>query len=306
MSTASAAPVASAKTSPYVVQLKCANAVLNDDPIMVITVPISSLDHPELMPYRTLRQPVEHFRAGIFVAEGEKVVARLAASRLNILSVLITPEWFEQYRSMLDERAESIHVYIAEKSLLESIVGYNLHQGIMAIGKIPSPETLQSALARSPHPRLFAAVDGLTNSENLGVLVRNCAAFGVHALFVGENSSSPYLRRSVRNSMGTVFILPVVHCSSLVETLQLLSTRHQCEVIGAHPSAKEQSVFERDLSDDCCIVFGSEGSGISPAVLAACDALAAIPMERAVDSLNVASASAAVLYEVLRQRTQKG
>src|SRR5512143_2730753 len=95
--------------------------------IMVNTVPISSLDHPELTPYRTLRQPVEHFRAGIFVAEGEKVVARLIASRLNILSVLITPEWLVQYRSLLDERAESIRVFIAEKPLLESIVGYNLH-----------------------------------------------------------------------------------------------------------------------------------------------------------------------------------
>jgi tRNA G18 (ribose-2'-O)-methylase SpoU len=272
--------------------------------IMINTFPISSLDHPELAPYRTLRQPVEHFRAGIFVAEGEKVVARLIASHLTILSVLITPEWLAQYRQMLGERAESVRIFVAEKPLLESIVGYSLHQGIMAIGKIPEPETLDSALARSPHPRLFAAVDGLTNSENLGVLVRNCAAFGVQAIFVGENSSSPYLRRAVRNSMGTVFVLPVVHCTNLVETLRVLSKRHQCRIIGAHPSEKEKTIRDAEFSGDCCVVFGSEGTGISAAVLSECSALAAIPMERNVDSLNVASASAVVLYEVLRQRTQ--
>ncbi len=50
-------------------------------------------------------------------------------------------------------------------------------------------------------------MDGLTNAENIGLLVRNCAAFGVHALIVGETCSSPYLRRAVRNSMGTIFKL---------------------------------------------------------------------------------------------------
>ena len=53
------------------------------------------------------------------------------------------------------------------------------------------------------------AIDGLSNAENLGALVRNCAAFGVQALVVGETCSSPYLRRSVRNSMGAIFQLPV-------------------------------------------------------------------------------------------------
>lgn len=294
-------PVVSARTSPYVIAARFSRPDYTHNS-MISTIPISSLDHPELTPYRTLRQPVEHFRAGIFVAEGEKVVARLIASQLKILSVLITPEWLARYRQMLDGRAESIRVFVAEKSLLEQIVGYNLHQGIMAIGKIPVPETLTSALAQSPRPRLFVAVDGLTNAENLGVLVRNCTAFGVHAILVGENSSSPYLRRAVRNSMGTVFNLPVVHCENLVEALHTLSAHHHCSIVGAHPSATEHSIRQVDFSDDCCIVFGSEGAGLSAGVRTACTALAAIPMARNVDSLNVASASAVVLYEVIRQR----
>lgn len=269
---------------------------------MITTLSISSLEHQELKPYRTLRQPHEHFQYGIFVAEGEKVVHRLIESHLEILSVLITPEWLEHYQPLLNARAESIRAFVAEKSLLETIVGFNLHQGIMAVGKIPSPVDIESILAQSLRPWLFIAVDGLTNSENLGVLVRNCAAFGVQGIFVGETSSSPYLRRAVRNSMGAVFELSVVQCENLVEALKTLSMYHHCKIIATHPHADEQSIHQIDFSSDCCLVFGNEGNGISPQVLSACDMTVAIPMQRGVDSLNVASASAVFLYEVLRQR----
>jgi tRNA G18 (ribose-2'-O)-methylase SpoU len=146
-------------------------------------------------------------------------------------------------------------------------------------------------------------LDGLTNSENLGVLVRNCAAFGVQALLVGETSSSPYLRRAVRNSMGTVFKLPVVHCANLVDTLSVLRDREQFHILAAHPHAEQNILAETDFANSCCIVLGSEGEGISPTVLAACDAASMIPMQSGVDSLNVASASAVFLYEIFRQRT---
>ena len=193
---------------------------------MLTTHTITSLDKPELQPYRTLRRPLEHQRQGIFVAEGEKVARRLLESDLQVLSILLTPEWLTIFQPLLEAKHEKIETFVAEKTLVEQIVGYNLLQGIMAVGKIPQSVTLDNVLARAARPYFLAAVDGLTNSENLGVLVRNCAGFGVQALLVGETSSSPYLRRAVRNSMGTVFKLPVVHVTSLVETLNALRTRH--------------------------------------------------------------------------------
>lgn len=269
---------------------------------MVTILPIQSLEEPDLMPYRTLRQSVEHFQKGIFVAEGEKVVRRLLESPLEILSALVTPGWLSVYRELFSVRPEEISVYVGEKELLETIVGFNLHQGIMALGKIPVQDDLDSILHQTPLPRLFVAIDGLTNSENLGVLVRNCVAFGVQALLVGETSSSPYLRRAVRNSMGTIFKLPVVHTDNLVTSLHRLKQFYAFSLIAAHPHTEEQQVHGVDFSQSCCIVFGSEGSGISKQVLSPCDYTAAIPMQSNVDSLNVASASAVFLYEVWRQR----
>jgi tRNA G18 (ribose-2'-O)-methylase SpoU len=263
---------------------------------------IDTLDHPQLTPYLTLRRTAEHENNGIFVAEGEKVVARLLESGLAIHSFLVTPDWLEAYRDRLEALAATISVFVGDKSVLNSIVGFHLHQGIMAVAKIPEPQRVDNVIRTSQAPRLFVAVDGMTNSENLGVLVRNCAAFGVQALIVGETSSSPYLRRAVRNSMGSIFRLPVVSSPDLAATLRDLNKRFSVRVIGAHPHA-EHGIHDRSAcAGDCCLVFGSEGYGISAKVLSECTEAVAIPMERGVDSLNVSSASAVFLYEVMRQR----
>src|SRR5437899_2414657 len=156
---------------------------------------IASLDLPELAPYRTLKRPHEHETRGIFVAEGDKVVHRLLASAFRVESVLLPEKRLAEFAPALEKRPEDIAVYlVANKQVLEALVGFELFQGVMAVGRIPAPTSLEEALARSAPPRLFVAVDGLTSAENLGVLVRNCAAFGAQGLFVGETCASPFLR----------------------------------------------------------------------------------------------------------------
>jgi tRNA G18 (ribose-2'-O)-methylase SpoU len=262
---------------------------------------ISSLDLPELEPYRTMRQSQDHWHEGIFVAEGEKVVRRLLESSFTVVSVLLPEKWLREYEPLLRARPEDIPVFIAEKKLLESLTGFSMFQGLLAVGKIPERLTLDDVLERSPKPRLFAAVEGLTNAENLGALIRNCAAFGTHALIAGETSSSPFLRRAVRNSMGTIFQLPIVETPDLLNTLHALR-RHGIRCIAAHPHASGRILSQADFSGDCCILFGSEGFGISPALLEVCEEAVAVPMAPAVDSLNVAAAAAVFLYEASRQR----
>ena len=268
---------------------------------------ITSFDAPELRPYATMRRPVEHETQGIFVAEGEKVVRRLLESRFSVISVVFTERHFEEFRSLLEARPERITVYLADKKWLETLTGFSMFQGVLAVGKIPERISFEDLLRKSSAPRLFAAVDGLTNSENLGALVRNCVAFGVRALFVGETSSSPFLRRAVRNSMGAIFQLPVLElgkrntaAKTLTEMVGALRGRG-IRCIAAHPRGAK-ALLKADLKSDCCIVFGSEGGGISPAVLAACDEAVAIPMPEKVDSLNVGAAAAVFFYEVQRQR----
>jgi tRNA G18 (ribose-2'-O)-methylase SpoU len=279
---------------------------------------ITSLDQPELTPYRTMRRPLEHERQGIFVAEGEKVVRRLLESRFEVVSVLLPEKHLDNFRPLLEVRPEKLTVYLADKKLLESLIGFSMYQGQLAVGKIPPSASLDEILSKSQKPRLLVAVDALTSAENLGALVRNCVAFGVQALIVGETSSSPFLRRAVRNSMGTILQLPVVELAKpgqrhqlttksratylkLVDCLKDLRARG-VRCIAAHPHAHVKTLSQADFTGNCCIVFGSEGCGISPAVLEACDEAVTIPMPPTVDSLNVGAAAAVFLYEVARQR----
>jgi tRNA G18 (ribose-2'-O)-methylase SpoU len=263
---------------------------------------IESLDLPELSPYRTMKRPRDHCDQGIFVAESEKVVRRLLESPFHVVSALMPEKWLELFAPLLRARPEDIPIYLVEKKeVLEALIGFSMFQGVMAVGRIPARTSLDDVLARSAAPRLFVAVDALANAENLGVLVRNCVAFGVQALLVGETSSSPFLRRAVRNSMGTIFQLPVVEPPLLTHALKDLRRRgFRC--LAAHPHAAGKTLAQADFTGDCCIVFGSEGHGITASVLEVCDEAVAVPMPPAVDSLNVGSAAAVFLYEVNRQR----
>lgn len=262
---------------------------------------IESLDLPELQPYRTMRRQKEHRDEGIFVAEGEKVVRRLLESRLQVISVLLPERWLTDMRELLQARPELVRVFVAEKKLLETLTGFSMYQGLLALGKVPASPALSSLLETSSRPWLFAAIDGVSSAENIGSLVRNCAAFGVHGLIAGETAPSPFLRRAVRSSMGTIFELPIIESENLLKSAAFLKSRG-ARLIAAHPHTDKRIVTEGSLRGDVCIVFGSEGYGISPAILDICDETLAIPMAATVDSLNVGSAAAVFLYEANRQR----
>jgi tRNA G18 (ribose-2'-O)-methylase SpoU len=268
---------------------------------MLRIVQVHSLDLPELAPYRSMRWQHEHREQGIFVAEGEKVVRRLLLSDLEVLSVLLPEKWIDEYSTLLEARTEPIHVFTAQKSLLESMTGFSMYQGVLAVAKVPKPWSLEEALSNSSTPLLFVAADALSSAENMGGLIRNCVAFGVNTLINGETSCSPYLRRAVRSSMGTIFKMPVVESKDLAESLRQLRSRG-IRTIAAHPHATEKELFKADFRSDCCIVLGSEGLGISQAVLAECDDVVVLPMKNEVDSLNVGTAGAVFLYEAQRQR----
>ena len=137
-------------------------------------------------------------------------IKRLLASKFTVVSVLVTPAWLAELESELRARPESIQVYTADAALLETITGYKLHKGAMAVAKIPPLPDLDTLLAQSPRPLLLAAVEGIASAENLGAVVRSCAAFGAHFLIVGETCGSPFQRRAVSGSMGTIFEQPKI------------------------------------------------------------------------------------------------
>jgi len=269
---------------------------------MALIQPVQSLALPELAPYRTMRRQQEHRDQGIFVAEGEKVVRRLLESDLEVVSLLLPDRWAVEYRELIERRREKdLPVFAAERKLLEQLTGFSMYQGVLAVGRVPKALSLDELIKSAARPFLFLSVEGLSSAENLGSLVRSCAAFGATALIAGETCCSPWLRRSVRSSMGTVFKVPIIESKDLGETLQEARSAG-IHLIAAHPHTDKRELPDADLRRDSLVVLGSEGAGISSRVLDLCDEQVVIPMQNKIDSLNVGTAGAVFLYEASRQR----
>lgn len=250
--------------------------------------------------YRTLSRAGQHYRDGVFVAEGEKVVPRLLDSSNRVLSVLLSKEWFQTLESQIASRSEPIDIYLIDKPGMEALTGRSCYQPIKAVAEIPQKLIVDELLSKRKSPTTYVAIEGVSNADNVGAIVRNCVALGADGILVSSCASSPYLRRAVHASMGTIFSIPVVDSCSLCSSILRLR-ENQIYSLAAHPSADGTSLAMLELPRDVCVIFGSEGVGISDAVLALCDRAAAVPMANGVDSLNVASSSAVFLYEIQRR-----
>ena len=267
---------------------------------MVEVRSIVDFDDPALGPYRTMRNQFGHLGGGVFVAEGEKIVRRLLDSDLDVLSVVVPSKWREVFEPLLEARSGKAQLFVGEKDVLTRLTGFSMFQGVLGLARVPRPVGLDGLWSGERSP-LLAALDGLTNAENVGTLIRNLAAFGGQGLIVGETSSHPYLRRSVRSSMGSVFRTVYYESRDLVSTLKSLRDLG-VRCLAADTGFGAPAIWDADLKGPLCVVFGAEGDGVRPGVREACDAVVEIPMCPGVDSINVANAAAAVFSECLRQR----
>lgn len=269
-------------------------------------VELTDLDIPGLQYYLTLKRPVLHREQGIFIIEGDKVIERFLESNLTAISFLLTPEWLERCRERVDRRPEPVEIYVGSRKLFEQIIGFKYHQGVMGVARVPVQPSLDQVVSNVKGPVFLAAIENLESAENVGVVVRNCAACGVHAIIVGETTADPYLRRAVRNSMGTVFSMTVIYSTNLIETIIECKERYGIDVYAAHPRPGSFPLYDADLTKSCCIVLGNEGKGVTETLAQACTASLRIPMAPDVDSFNVACAGAIFFYEGLRQRFASG
>jgi len=258
--------------------------------------PIQSLGEAAVAPYRNLKDK-ELDRAGSrFIAEGENVVRRLLASTTPIESVLVSNRKISAIAPLCPP---ALPVYSAADDLIESIIGFEFHSGVLACGIRPPNPDLSSLIPRPPLPALFTICQEIINAENLGSLIRISAAFGAGAVILGERCCDPWFRQSVRVSMGAIFSLPIYRSENLVADLRIL----RASEIMMIASVLDESAEPLDSIAPVArfgVVFGSEAQGLDPATIAHCDRRVTIPMKLGTDSLNVAVAAGIFLHELTR------
>lgn len=255
-------------------------------------VHIDSLQDPRLDPYRHLKDTNQTRWTGLFVAEGEKLVRRLLASRFSVASVLVSEPYVEQFAPLAGE----VPLLIVPEALIEPLVGFNFHRGVLACGRrLPNPAL--EDLVPSDRPRLTLVVcPDVQDPENLGSILRVARAFGVDAMLLGPRSTDPLSRRVLRVSMGAALQLPWARSDDLENDLRRLQSEWSVQMAATVLDANAEPLANLSRPDRLGLLLGSEGHGLERHLVDLCDRLITIPMSPGTDSLNVAVAAGIFLH----------
>jgi tRNA G18 (ribose-2'-O)-methylase SpoU len=260
-------------------------------------IPVQSLDDPRLAPYRNLKERELAREGDRFIAEGENLVKRLLASRLTTDSVLLAER---RVAELAPQVPESIPVYAAPAHVVSQILGYKFHSGVMAVGVRPASPTIDQVMSREA--TTLVVCPEVEKTDNLGAMIRICAAFGVDAMVLGERSCDPFFRQSVRVSMGTAFHLPIVRSDDLARDLGRLKGDFGVELVATVLAEDAEALETAARPVRLGLLFGNEAQGLGPEWVDLCQRRVTIPMRLGTDSLNVAVAAGVFLYHFTRLR----
>jgi len=254
---------------------------------------IAALDDPRLAPYRELKDHYVAARHGLFIVEGEQLVRRLLASSFQVQSILIADRRLEELAPLF---APDIDVHVVTQSLMNDLAGIKFHSGVLAAGVRRTPPTLAQLLAPDAKTIRLVVCPEIAIAENLGSMIRLAAGFGADALVVGPRSTDPFLRRTIRVSMGSTFTLPIVESTDLAVDFAMLKQRWGVHCVAGVLDETATPIKSALRSDRLALVFGNEAQGLAAEDIALCDERVTIPMKLGTDSLNVAVAAGIFLY----------
>lgn len=257
----------------------------------MVRIRIDSPQDPRIAPYVDLRNKGAPQRQGRFIAEGELVVRRLLESRFTVESLLVAESQLERI-----DVPSSVPVYYAPLEVVEAIAGFRFHRGILACGLRPAASDWA---LRCPPPSQEATIvvcSRVQDPANLGGVLRNCAAFGVDQVLVGENSADPYTRRVLRVSMATALTLNLSLCADLEKALARLHRDFGFHCVATVLDAAASPLSLTARPSRLALILGNEYAGVEWEVQQLCQARVTIPMSLGTDSLNVAAASGIFLY----------
>lgn len=196
---------------------------------------------------------------------------------------------------------QQVEVKEVERSALTQLCGTDKHQGVAAYTDAVAHKSLAQLLGETvAGERFFLLVDEITDPHNFGALIRSAAAAGCQGVVYAKDRScqiTPVVEKAAAGTLNLVALCQVTNLSRAISTLK-------DEGVWVYGLALEESasIYATDLRGDIALVAGSEGRGIRPGVLKACDGAVHIPMPGQVESLNVSVAAGVALFEAVRQR----
>lgn len=268
-------------------------------------IAITSLQNNRIKELVKLAKHSEREQRRVTVVEGERESAHALAAGIVPLEAYICPPLHEapgrvvaKRLAELDAKRQSLLVEVTPE-VFAKIAYRGDSGGILLV--IPYLNH-QLRTFTPPVPAFVAIIEGVEKPGNLGAILRTADAAGVHAVIVTAGVTDIHNPNVIRASLGALFTLPVFE-SPFEETLQWLR-QHNIQIVAASPEATKLYT-DVDYKPPTAIVMGSEAYGLGSSWREAASELVTIPMFGAMDSLNLSTSTALLLYEVIRQRYQE-
>lgn len=264
----------------------------------VNAVRIDRLDAPGVEVYSSLTEAQLRSRVdpakGVFIAESPKVIAVAMDAGYEPVSLLCEERHITGDAAGLIERYPGMPVYTGSRELLRSLTGYTLTRGVLCAMRRPAPKPLGQVCG--PDARRVVVINGVVDTTNIGAIFRSAAALGMDGVVLTPDSCDPFNRRSVRVSMGSVFLVPWTWLEGGLESLHRLGYKSVAMAL----TDKSVPIDDPRLCAEprLAIVMGTEGDGLPRRVIDEASYTARIPMSHGVDSLNVAAAAAVAFWQL--------
>ena len=264
--------------------------------------PISSKDNSAIKYLRSLADPKHRKKEQAFLIEGIKMVEEALRDDAGVTTIVATPALVQHHGKGVLKLAESRGadiLWISER-LLDAVSESKTPQPVLAVVRMKQ-HSEEEILGHGA--KLIIVAHRLQDPGNLGTIIRTAEAAGASGVALTENTVDPYNAKAVRASMGSILRLPLVPVGDLPAFLKT------CKAKGFQTAATtltgQKTHFDVDLTKPTVVILGQEGAGLPDDIMAGIDLRVRIPMAETIDSLNVATAAAVILYEALRQRLGK-
>jgi TrmH family RNA methyltransferase len=259
---------------------------------------ISSSSNPRIKRLRKLHDRKERDHSGLFFCEGLRIVAE-ALRFAELLEVYVAPELLvsEFGRKLVDEAQEKgLPLCQLSGDLFRQISSKEGPQGIAALGR----QRWTALEEIEPNPgQTWVALDSPQDPGNVGTILRTNDAVGGAGIILIDHSTDPYDPTAIRGSMGALFTQR--HVKTSWPEFAAWKTGRGIPLVGTSGSSK-LDYHHTNYPDPVVLLMGSERQGLQQHHLEACDQVVSIPMQGKSDSLNLASATGIVLYELFNQR----
>lgn len=244
---------------------------------------------------------------GLFVAEGTRLVEEAVASGWRIVCCIVERQAANQPRilGIMAKLPPGVPCIVVNESQFTRAADTQHPQGILVILEQRRHAWGQAGGPQEGAMPLYLVLDRLQDPGNVGAAIRIADAVACDAVLCTRGTADLFAAKTVRASMGSLFHLPVYRDLESAEVVAMMR-KAGVQLVAATLGQGAVDCFSADFNRSSAIVLGNEGAGIGMLFSEAADSKVVIPIFGRAESLNVATATAVILYEARRQQLAGG